>query len=180
MPWDGVGGVIAVERHPLERRGAAQAQRRDGDGDITVDADHLAQIDATTTSRIEAWDAKSLVVAFNAIGWIPVNIFFCAADMLTARRTTSTTTTSNDRPATLHDGDAVRVDSGPYAGQSSSTRVRPQRLDRPDARVPELRRRGPSGYNETSSLSTGPHDYTSTQTIASHARRQARQDPGRH
>ena len=83
---------------------------------MLVEAQHLAQIDATATSRIEAWDAKSLVVAFNSIGWIPVNIFFSAADMLTSASDYFYDHTSNDHPATLETGDRVRVDSGPHAG----------------------------------------------------------------
>src|SRR6266511_2170518 len=73
-------------------------------------------VDASSTSRIEAWDAKSLVVAFNSIGWIPTNIFFSAAEMLTSASDYFYDYTSNDRPATLQNGKKVRVDSGPFAG----------------------------------------------------------------
>ena len=116
VPWDGVGGVIATNAV----LSSANAWIEDSDvtagGDVLVEAQHLAQIDATATSRIEAWDAKSLVVAFNSIGWIPVNIFFSAADMLTSASDYFYDHTSNDHPATLEAGDRVRVDSGPHAG----------------------------------------------------------------
>ena len=104
------------ERGALERERLGAAHPISG-GDVTVDAEHLAQIDATSTSRIEAWTAYSLVVAFNSLGWIPTNIFFTAADTLTSASDYFYDWSSNDEPAVLHHGDKVRVDSGPHAGQ---------------------------------------------------------------
>ena len=53
VPWDGVGGVIAVNGV----LSSADAWLKDTPlyalGDLTVDAEHLAQIDASSTSRIE-------------------------------------------------------------------------------------------------------------------------------
>ena len=169
VPWDGVGGVIATNGI----LSSADAWIKNSDvtttGDITVDAEHLAQIDASTTSRIEAWDAKSLVVAFNAIGWIPVNIFFSAADVLTGASDYLYDYTSNDRPATLSNGKLVRVDSGQFAGQvfryigsplSGSIDLTPIFQNYGDA----------TRWVNTSAQLPVLHDYTSTQTVASLAR----------
>jgi hypothetical protein len=49
---------------------------------VIVDAQNVSRIDATTESKMEAWDAKSLVVAFNSVGWKAQNIFFNALDAL--------------------------------------------------------------------------------------------------
>ena len=39
-------------------------------------------MDATATSKIEAWDNLSFVLAFNSIGWKPSNILFNAIDAI--------------------------------------------------------------------------------------------------
>ena len=49
---------------------------------VSLDAENVAQIDATASSTIEAWDATSVVLAFNSIGWKPSNILFNAVDAL--------------------------------------------------------------------------------------------------
>ena len=165
-PWDGVGGVIAVNGV----LSSADAWLKDTPvfalGDLTVDAEHLAQIDASSTSRIEAWDALSAVVAFNAIGWIPVNIFFSAADILTSATDYFYDYTSNDEPATLDNGEKVRVDSGPHAGQvfeyKGTTQIGPGRADAGGA---ELRQLDAAGTNVTVTVSV-VHDYTESSTPA--------------
>ena len=145
-------------------------QRRNGRAATSPSrAEHLAQIDATTTSRIEAWDAKSLVVAFNAIGWIPVNIFFSAADVLTGASDYLYDYTSNDRPATLTNGKLVRVDSGQFAGQVFRYIGSP--LSGSIDLTPVFQNYGnATRWVNTSAQLPVLHDYTSTQTIASLAR----------
>ncbi|MDA8435110.1 MAG: hypothetical protein M0Z98_03915, partial [Actinomycetales bacterium] len=121
--WDGIGGIIAVNAVLSSADARLTRAPVTAGGDLLVDAQHLAQIDASTTSHMEGWTAYSLVVAFNSIGWIPTNIFFTAADVLTAATDYLYDYTSNDRPLILYGpdaaphGDDVRVDSGPHAGQ---------------------------------------------------------------
>ena len=126
VPWDGIGGVIATNAVLSNANAWIEDSDVTAGGDVLVAALHLAQIDATATSRIEAWDAKSLVVAFNSIGWIPVNIFFSAADMLTSASDYFYDYTSNDHPATLVNGKLVRVDSGSHAGDVFKYKGTPQ------------------------------------------------------
>jgi Lipase len=84
VPWTGIGGIIATNA-VLSK---ADAYITDSDvettagGDVILDAQNLSRIDATTTSKIEAWDSKSAVVAFNSIGWKSQNILFNALDAL--------------------------------------------------------------------------------------------------
>ena len=76
------------ERRPRRRRRLHREQRRHThagittSGDVLVAADNVAQIDATSTSHIEAWTAVSVVLVFNSIGWKPSNILFNAVDAL--------------------------------------------------------------------------------------------------
>ena len=165
MPWDGVGGVIATNAVLSSANAWLEDSAVTAGGDVLVDAQHYAEIDATATSRIEAWDAKSLVVAFNSIGWIPVNIFFSAADMLTSASDYFYDHTSNDHPATLETGDHVRVDSGPHAGdvfeykgatQTGFVDLSPELQDYDD---------GALWVNATVTVSA-VFDYTSTDTPA--------------
>ncbi|MBK9697552.1 MAG: hypothetical protein IPO80_09280 [Propionibacteriaceae bacterium] len=51
-------------------------------GDVVVNAENAAQIDASAYSSITAWTAISAVVAFNSIGWKSSNILFNALDAL--------------------------------------------------------------------------------------------------
>ncbi|HEY3485378.1 MAG TPA: hypothetical protein VGK49_08330, partial [Ilumatobacteraceae bacterium] len=117
VPWEGVGGVIATNVVLSNADAWLRRSPIEAGGSVSVTAEHLAQIDASATTRIEAWDAKSLVVAFNAIGWVPVNIFFSAADTLTSASDYFYDHTSNDEPAELATNDTVRVDGGAFAGQ---------------------------------------------------------------
>ena len=51
-------------------------------GDVIVDAQNVAQINATMTTKTQADTAVSVAVAFNALGWDASNIFFNAFDTL--------------------------------------------------------------------------------------------------
>jgi len=84
VPWEGIGGVIATN---VMLSGAEASIRgggvtTTGGGSVVLDAQNASLIDATTTSKMEAWDAKSLVVAFNSIGWKSQNVLFNALDAL--------------------------------------------------------------------------------------------------
>ena len=82
VPWEGFGALIVTN----VVLAATDAYVVDSDlttsGDIVVDAQNTGQIDATSTSRIEAWTAISAVLVFNSIGWKPSNILFNAVDAL--------------------------------------------------------------------------------------------------
>ncbi|MEO6790620.1 MAG: hypothetical protein ABI187_06590, partial [Ornithinibacter sp.] len=53
-----------------------------GGGDIVVTAVNAAQLDASATSSITALDAKSVVLAFNSVGWRPSNVLFNLAEAI--------------------------------------------------------------------------------------------------
>ena len=120
--WTGLGGIIATNvilssADATLHGGAASAGR-----DLWVDAEHLAQIDATTTSAIGsdengAWDAKSLIVAFNSIGWKSTNLFFNAAEALTSASDYLYDHTSGETVHGLNAGTRVSVLTGAFAGR---------------------------------------------------------------
>ena len=126
----------------------------------------------STPRRRAGWrrgTRRALVVAFNAIGWIPVNIFFSAADTLTSATDYFYDYTSNDEPATLDAGDKVRVDSGPHAGEvfeyMGATQPGPS-SSRRSCRTTTTRR---SGQNVTVTVSA-IYDYTNDSTPATLAK----------
>jgi hypothetical protein len=83
-PWEGTGGVIATNNV----LSSANAHVEGGSvtttngGDLNVSGMNSSLIDAETSSTIEAWEGKSAVVAFNAVGWPAQNILFNAIDAL--------------------------------------------------------------------------------------------------
>ncbi|MEA2197211.1 MAG: mucin9, partial [Solirubrobacteraceae bacterium] len=81
QPWTGLGAVI-VTNVILDAADAYMTNGALSAANVTLDAENVAQIDATATSTIEAWDATSVVLAFNSIGWKPSNILFNAVDAL--------------------------------------------------------------------------------------------------
>ena len=83
-PWEGTGGVIATNNV----LSSAKAHVDGGSitttagGHLFVDGFNQSLIEAQTRSTIEAWEAKTAVVAFNAIGWQAQNVLFNAIDAL--------------------------------------------------------------------------------------------------
>jgi len=51
-------------------------------GDVSVHAQNVAQINATTLTQVTGDTSVSVVIAFNAVGWDASNIFFNAFDTL--------------------------------------------------------------------------------------------------
>ena len=131
MPWDGVGGIIAVNTVLSSADAWLNSARITAAGNLVVDAEHVAQIDASATSRIEAWDAKSLVVAFNSIGWAPQNIFFVAADALASASDYLYDVTSNDTRRRSSRGRASASTAARTRARSSSTTAPRSRAARP-------------------------------------------------
>ena len=82
--WDGFGGMIAtnlVLAHAHAWMQNADVQTTGG-ASVTVDAAHVSVIDASITSKIEAWTAISGVAAFNSVGWKSSNLLFNAIEAL--------------------------------------------------------------------------------------------------
>ena len=80
-PWTGVGGIIAT--NVVLSKADASISASDvtsSGGGVTVDAANVSLVDATTTSKVEAWDSKTIVVAFNSIGWKTQNLYFNLID----------------------------------------------------------------------------------------------------
>ncbi|MFZ0529753.1 MAG: hypothetical protein WAL91_04355, partial [Propionicimonas sp.] len=91
VPWEGFGAVIVTntvladaDAHILDSAVTTTGvpSLDDLSGDVLVEAQNAAAIDATAMSHIEAWTAISAVVAFNSIGWKPSNLLFNAVDAL--------------------------------------------------------------------------------------------------
>ena len=84
VPWEGIGGVIATNAVLSGAEASIRGGRitTTGGGDVVLDSQNASSIDATTTSKMEAWEAQSLVVAFNSIGWKAQNVLFNALDAL--------------------------------------------------------------------------------------------------
>jgi hypothetical protein len=165
-PWEGIGGVIATNAVLSSADARIVRTPVTTDGDLSVDAEHVASIDASTTSRMEAWDAKTLVVAFNSIGWIPVNLFFAAADVLTSTTDYLYDFTSNDRPDSLDPGDTVWVVSGPHAGESFAY-AGPAIATGPVELAPEFQNYDNATLWHSTTLTLGVvFDYTTTSTPA--------------
>jgi hypothetical protein len=74
--WNGYGGVVVANTVLADAEASVTSGRIVSGGDVTVSARSAATIDATASSKMEGWDAKSVVIAFNAVGWKPGDIFF--------------------------------------------------------------------------------------------------------
>jgi hypothetical protein len=99
VPWTGIGGVIATNNVLSKANAFISASTvATTDGDVVVEAFNFSLIDASTRSQIEAWDAKSAVLAFNAVGWQAQNLLFNVLDALLGDPLTSTTF-NGERPA---------------------------------------------------------------------------------
>ena len=85
VPWEGLGGLIVTNLVLSAANAYAtnSALTTTGGGDVSVVGRNSSLIDSTATSKVESWDAKSVVVALNTIGWKPQNLFFAAIDALT-------------------------------------------------------------------------------------------------
>ncbi|MGB7964549.1 MAG: hypothetical protein WCF12_16525, partial [Propionicimonas sp.] len=92
VPWEGFGAVIVTntvladaDAHIADSHlttTGLPVSAADTLGDVVVEAQNAAAIDATARSHIEAWTAISAVVAFNSIGWKSSNLLFDAVDAL--------------------------------------------------------------------------------------------------
>ncbi len=82
QPWTGVGGAIVTNTILSSAQASISKSDVTALGNVSVFGFDYSLIDATAESTIEAWDSKSAVVAFNAIGWNSQNIFFNAFDAL--------------------------------------------------------------------------------------------------
>ncbi|MFZ1384379.1 MAG: hypothetical protein WAS02_05675, partial [Propionicimonas sp.] len=82
VPWEGFGAVIVTNTVLADADAHIVDSTITAGGDLVVNAENAAQIDASAYSSITAWTAISAVVAFNSIGWKSSNILFNALDAL--------------------------------------------------------------------------------------------------
>ena len=82
VPWTGIGGTIATNLILSKSNAVLTDSDVVAGGSVNVDAQNFSLIDAFTKSKVEAWDSKTAVVAFNTIGWQSQNVLFNAVDAL--------------------------------------------------------------------------------------------------
>ena len=131
MPWDGVGGIIAVNTVLSSADAWLTNSGVTALGDITVNAEHVAQIDASATSRIEAWDAQEPRRRVQRDRLDPANIFFSPPTRYRRLRLPLRLDVER-RPATLEPATWSGSTAASSPARSSSTSAR-SRARRPDA-----------------------------------------------
>ena len=80
----GKGGVITTNQ--LQAQAIARIEdstiTATGDGDVLVDAQNIASLDASSLTKSGGLEVVGVVVAFNTIGWDASNILFQTLDAL--------------------------------------------------------------------------------------------------
>ena len=99
--WAGYGGMIVtnlVLAHAYAWIDGADVRTTAG-ASVIVDAQLLSVIDASVTSKIEAFTAISAVAAFNSVGWAAQNVLFNAIEALIGDPVLSDDVFAGEQPA---------------------------------------------------------------------------------
>jgi pimeloyl-ACP methyl ester carboxylesterase len=82
VPWTGRGGIIATNNVLSQANTFVTDSNLNTGGNLDLYAENQSLIGATSTSKVEAWDSTTAVLAFNSIGWDAQNILFNTLDAL--------------------------------------------------------------------------------------------------